>query len=45
MCSKKEGHNRPHIHVAYCEFEMSISIDYKIEILACKLPIKNKKRL
>lgn len=40
---KEKGHNRPHIHVAYGEFEMSISIDYKIEILAGKLPKKKQK--
>lgn len=41
--SKEEGHNRPHIHVAYGEFEISISIDYKIEMLAGKLPAKKQK--
>lgn len=42
--TKEQGHNRPHIHVSYGEFEISISIDQTIEILNGKLPLKQQKR-
>lgn len=42
--TKEQGHNRAHIHASYGEFNISISIDNKIEVLSGKLPIKQTKQ-
>ena len=41
--TKEQGHNRAHIHASYNhQFEISISIDDKIEVLAGNLPMKQQ---
>lgn len=40
---KEQGHNRPHIHASYGEYNISITIDDTVEIIAGNLPkTKNK---
>ena len=41
--TKEQGHNRAHIHASYNhQFEISISIDDKIEVIAGNLPMKQQ---
>ena len=41
--TKEQGHNRAHIHASYNhQFEISISIDDKIEVIAGNIPIKQQ---
>jgi hypothetical protein len=41
--TKEKGHNRPHIHASYnYQYEISISIDEKIEVIAGNIPIKQQ---
>lgn len=41
--TKEQGHNRPHIHASYGSYNVSVSIDENIEILAGNLPKKQNK--
>ena len=41
--TKEQGHNRANIHASYNhQFEISISIDDKIEVIAGNLPMKQQ---
>ncbi len=40
---KENGHNRPHIHASYGEYNVSISIDNNVEVIAGNLPHKQNK--
>ena len=41
--TKEQGHNRAHIHASYNhQYDISISIDDKIEVIAGNIPIKQQ---
>ena len=41
--TKEQGHNRAHIHASYNhQYDISISIDDKIEVIAENIPIKQQ---